>query len=54
MLLWMYMVDNNSYFNLVNLLRGGGGGWCWVVGNKLCLTLLEKQSVMMNSFHQTE
>ena len=24
------MVDNNSYFNLVNLLRGGGGagaGW---------------------------
>ena len=34
---------------------GGGGGGVGAVGNMLvCLTWLEKQSVMMNSFHQTE
>ena len=29
---------------------GGGGAGRWGI----CLTWLEKQSVMMNSFHQTE
>ena len=83
MLSWMYMVDNNYYYNLVNLLgsqnnlkkygrtylnivqctlyvassvRGGGegGGGAGVGWWGICLTWLEKQSVMMNSFHQTE
>ena len=43
-------------FVVLTVVGGGGwgAGWGWAVGNKLCLTWLDKQSVMMNSFHQTE